>query len=258
VTLTTATATIRATRRHRVASRVALRLLADPIPTGELTFIFDATSPEVIAWAELHAAEMITIVGQKTKSKVRRLVAQMFNEGIAPVPAAAEIRKLVPLHPNQRAAVRALSKQLKDPKNFGKRITRFAPRPGVRELPGFRVRIPKRGLSAAAHARRVEQYRQLQLGWRARNIARTESIRAANEGQRQMWSQAQANGQISVDAKKEWSAAVGDQRTCPICEDLDGEQVPIDGDFSLGIDGPPAHPSCRCSTALVTPRSPTR
>lgn len=238
----------REVQRRRAVRRA---LQPEPIPTGTLTPVFDATNPEVLTWAEANAAKQITLVNASTKRGVRQLIVQMFNDGMAPDVIAREIRELVPLHKIQRDAVRTLERQLRDPDNFGKRITRFAPRDGVRELPGFRVRIPKNGLTEAALQRRLAQYRQMQLNWRARNIARTESIRAANEGQRQLWLQARRRGEIGDDAVREWSAAVGDNRTCPVCEGLDGTEAELEGTFPGGFDGPPAHQSCRCSTSLV-------
>ena len=249
-------ATVRELQRSRVVGRMLLAkrraLQPIPIPSGELQFTFDALNPEVITWAEVNAAKQITLVNAATKAGVRQLVLDMFTEGIAPAAAARRIRELVPRTRAQRTAYRRLERELLNPDNFGKRITRFAPRPGVRELPGFRVRIPPGGLSKAALNRRLAQYAQMQLNLRARNIARTESIRAANEGQRQAWKQARTRGEIGMNALREWTAATGDNRTCVVCEELDGETATLDGDFPGGIDGPPAHPSCRCSTSLVT------
>lgn len=253
--LSNVVATVRNIQRQRVVGRMLAErraLQPTPIPTGTLHFVFDATNPEVITWVEAHSATMIVGVDAGTKAGVRQIVGNMFNDGIAPAVAAREIRDLVPLHRLQKKAARALERQLRDPKNFGKRITRFAPRPGVRDLPGFRVRIPKRGLSEAALQRRMTQYRRMQLNLRSRNIARTESIRAANEGQRQLWLQARRRGEIGKDALREWSAATSDNRTCIVCQDLDGETATLKGDFPGGIDAPPAHPSCRCSTSLVS------
>ncbi len=253
--LSNAVATVRDVQRQRVVGRMLAErraLQPVPIPTGELQFTFDALNPEVITWAEVNAAKQIKLINAATRAGVRQLVLDMFNEGIAPAKAARQIRELVPLHKLQRDALKALERELRNPANFGRRITRFAPRPGVRELPGFRVRIPPRGLSEATLNRRLAQYARMQLNLRTRNIARTESIRAANEGQRQAWIQARSRGEIGKEAKREWTAATGDNRTCIVCEDLDGETATLDGDFPGGIDGPPAHPSCRCSTTLVS------
>lgn len=88
---------------------------------------------------------------------------------------------------------------------------------------------------------------------RAETIARTETIRASNQGQQLAWDQAVEEGLLTGDEKQTW-IVTPDDRLCPICEPLDGQtvalgaQFAVDGDF---IDSPPAHPNCRCTVGLV-------
>jgi SPP1 gp7 family putative phage head morphogenesis protein len=83
---------------------------------------------------------------------------------------------------------------------------------------------------------------------RAEMIARTESMDAANEGLTQGWDQAVEEGLLTGDEQKTWIAA---EDPCPECEEVDGETVPMDEDFSVG-DDPPLHPNCRCTMGLVS------
>jgi len=88
---------------------------------------------------------------------------------------------------------------------------------------------------------------------RAEVIARTESIQAANQGQLEAWNQALEDGLIGKHAKKVW-VTTPDDKLCPICEALDGEEVGLDEEFDVegeGVEAPPAHPNCRCVVALV-------
>jgi SPP1 gp7 family putative phage head morphogenesis protein len=96
----------------------------------------------------------------------------------------------------------------------------------------------------------VARYEERLLRNRARNIARTETILAAEEGRNQAWEQAQERGAIAQDQEREWLTAE-DERVCPICGPLDGERVGLREAFSGGFSHPPAHPQCRCSTVLV-------
>jgi len=87
---------------------------------------------------------------------------------------------------------------------------------------------------------------------RAETIARTESMRAANEGQSQLWDQATEAGLLTGNEKQEW-IVTPDDRLCPICEPMDGVTVGLDEMFDVDgdqIDGPPAHPNCRCTLGL--------
>jgi SPP1 gp7 family putative phage head morphogenesis protein len=82
---------------------------------------------------------------------------------------------------------------------------------------------------------------------RAEMISRTEAMDAANEGLAQSWDQAVSEGLLTGNEKKVWIAT---SDACPECEDVDGEEVPMDDDFSVG-DDPPLHPNCRCTMGLV-------
>lgn len=87
---------------------------------------------------------------------------------------------------------------------------------------------------------------------RADKIARTETMQASNDGQLEAWDQAEEAGLLTGDEQKEWIATDG-ERTCDICGDMDGETVDrgepfnVDGD---DLNGPPAHPNCRCTVGL--------
>lgn len=90
---------------------------------------------------------------------------------------------------------------------------------------------------------------------RAETIARTETMRASNEGQLEAWDQAVDAGLLTGVETKEW-ITTPDDITCPICEPMDGLQAPLNGLFDLPggegqIDQPPAHPRCRCTIALT-------
>lgn len=83
---------------------------------------------------------------------------------------------------------------------------------------------------------------------RAQLIARTETMMAANEGQRQAWQQAVEEGLLPQNATVSWIATeVG---ACPECEELDGETRSLDGQYP-GDVFPPLHPNCRCTEGIL-------
>ena len=69
---------------------------------------------------------------------------------------------------------------------------------------------------------------------RATVIARTETLRAHNEGRKVFYRE--------VGVKKVKWLTASDRRVCEICRNLDGKVFEIDE-----APGPPAHPLCRCS-----------
>lgn len=52
--------------------------------------------------------------------------------------------------------------------------------------------------------------------------------------------------------EKIWRTSI-DDRVCPICSPLEGEQKGINELFSAGVEAPPAHVSCRCYFEEVIP-----
>jgi len=80
---------------------------------------------------------------------------------------------------------------------------------------------------------------------RAEVIARTETIRTQEEG----------NLAVYKEAGFERKIWIANPECCPICEELDGVDVPIDDPYPYDDGGysdrmgPPAHPYCRCASA---------
>jgi hypothetical protein len=78
--------------------------------------------------------------------------------------------------------------------------------------------------------------------WQAVRIARTETLRAYCEGQRQAWVQRGVQN-------KQWINSGG---PCPVCDSITEAypgEVPINQAFSVSAgswQAPPAHPNCRC------------
>jgi len=117
------------------------------------------------------------------------------------------------------------------------------------------IRVSKGGASVAFTERRVEQYSRRLLNQRALMIARTETMTAANEGQRQLWAQAQRQGLLAEDRLKEW-IVTPDDRLCPICAPLQGETAPVGEPFpTTGKQAPPAHVMCRCAMGISAKRA---
>lgn len=84
---------------------------------------------------------------------------------------------------------------------------------------------------------------------RAELIARTETMIAVHEGQRQGWDQAIDKGLLTGDEQVEWIATSG---ACLICDELDGELRDLDGEYpDPGGEGPPQHPNCRCTEGIA-------
>lgn len=87
---------------------------------------------------------------------------------------------------------------------------------------------------------------------RAQLIAETETMAASNAGVQEAWDQAVEEGLLTGNELQVW-IVTPDEVLCPICEGLDGETAPLDGQFVFegeSYDAPPAHPRCRCTVGL--------
>lgn len=180
-------------------------------------FAFDETNPEATRWAEQHAAELVTAIAEDARATIRLVVREGFTHGVSPRQIAANLRATIGL--TERDAQAVMTRQLK---------------------------LVERGVEAEKATSAAERYATTLRNTRVMTIARTETMRAANEGQLQLWRQAQGAGMLPLTAMKEWITA----DPCPLCAPLNGEQVLVDQDFSVGTD-PPLHVRCRCTIGLV-------
>jgi SPP1 gp7 family putative phage head morphogenesis protein len=191
----------------------------------EVSIRFDVTNPRATEYIRQHTAQLIREFGQTNRQTIQHILQRSFNEGIPPAKTARMIRDTgIGLTTRQHIAV----------ENFRRRLEND----------------PEVDLNQAQIDSRAERYANRLLRHRTETIARTETISASVEGQKELWREARDEGLIDANTKREW-IAVEDGRTDDICLDLDGEQAPLDGTYPGGIYGPPVHPNCRCAEKLV-------
>jgi len=187
-------------------------------------FRFDGLNPEAQRVAERQAAAMVTAISEETRAAIRALIARSIREGIPPYDAGRMIRGMIGLTDRQAQAAA-----------------------------NYREELINQGLEMGRVNTLLDRYVEKKIRDRAESIARTETMAALNEGSRESWRQAQEEGLLGKDAKKEW-IVTPDDRLCPNCAPMDGVQVPLEAKFHtpLGdVDGPPLHPQCLPGDALV-------
>lgn len=208
---------------------------------------FDAVNERAVRYAADTAARLVTNIQEDVRSAIRDVIVTGQRGNLTVWQQARQIRQMVGLTQRDSRAVLRISEGMAEDE-FGMRdIDRITSRMSTRLL------------------RR-----------RAENIARTETIRAANMGTQLGWEAAADQGLLPQTTRKVW-IATEDSRTCPICAVLDGQTVAMPTTFdvseqatSFNVSGdtisvaetkplarptttrtPPAHPSCRCTVALV-------
>lgn len=188
-----------------------------------VAYRFDIANPETLAFLRSYEMGMIREVTAETQLAVRGIVEEAFKFGGHPRDQAKRIRSLVGLTQRGAIAVRNYEDALRE-----------------------------EGRAEDQIARMTERYRQRMLKLRATTIARTETIRASNQGAVAAWRGAAAKGLLSrATFRMQW-LVTPDDRTCPNCAPVPGLNdggVPLGGIFKtpLGnVDAPPLHPNCRC------------
>lgn len=120
-------------------------------------------------------------------------------------------------------------------------------------LERYREKLEVDGLRGEKLERRVQQRADAMRRQRAETIARTETVRARNQGHLSEWTQMQAEGDLPSQARKRWVAAY--KIACPVCQELHQHPpIPLRTPFPSGLGAvmaPPAHPNCRCALVVV-------
>lgn len=210
---------------------------ARPIkPKVDFSMSFNKTNPNSLKFASNRAGQLITSIDELTRVAVNRIITEAFNNQIDVMTTAARIKNIIGLHPQWADAV-----------------TKFE----IREI----ARLVKAGFKEGEAKTRARasatEYSDRLKEARAKTIARTEIQIAQNEGRYEGWKQASEAGYVDPSSTKTWIIA-RDERTCPICLELDGETVPWNGIFSNGMERPVAHPNCRCTMIINYPDRGTR
>lgn len=200
------------------------------LPKG-MKISFDQTNPVAVDWVKAHAAELVTQnVIPTSQEAIRAIIQRSFEQGITASDAARLIREHIGILPRHADAVERYRQAL---------IKRFKDQGSL--------------VWEADSTRLAGRYAQQLINYRAKNIARTETIRASNQGQKELWSQAVDEELLApAEWEREWIADET-ETTCEICQGLDGKRAPLlNGTFPGGYDMPPdPHPSCRCGVGLV-------
>lgn len=199
-----------------------------------LDFQFNLESPNARAWAEQNAADLVTAVTDVTRDGIKTIIENAYS-GRDVTMTARDVRELLE----------------RDLSGLGGLTGRDA-----NAVHSYRNQLEEQGAPDidGKVGRLADRYRSA----RSENIARTEILRATNAGQSEFWQQIADAGLVdAATSRREWLLTEGS--ACPLCQELadmdENQDVGIDEQFTTPdgdqIDGPPLHPSCRCTTNLI-------
>jgi uncharacterized protein with gpF-like domain len=221
---------------------------------GSLNISFGITNPQTVNFLRTYEMGLIRAMSQDALASVRTAIQAGVAAGRNPIDTARDVRQFIGLTDSQTKAVLnyrnaltqgsrdALSRQLRD-RRFDPTVARAARGESV--------------LSNDQIDNMVSRYAARYLKYRSETIARTESIRALNAGNLQLWNQAAASGKVDAQTvTRKWITA-GDDRVRDSHAALDGAEVglnePFDSDQGpIMYPGDPSAPAsmtinCRCT-----------
>lgn len=209
-----------------------------------LEISFDLMNPESANFIQSYTFNLIQQVSADTRDAIQQVVLRAFREGGHPYEQAREIKRVIGLTARQEQAVASYRAALQQGGSALRDALSRSLRDGRYDPTLIRAMQDQTSLRREYIDKLVARYRERFIQYRARNIARSETIRAANKGQRELWRQARQQGLIPFTARRKWIIS-GDDRTCPLCMKLDGKMASLDEEFAPGILEPPdPHPSC--------------
>lgn len=240
-------------RTFREAAKAAMTKL--PLKIEE-QLSFNLLNPRSVDFLQQYEFELIREISTGTAEAIRNVMLRAFQDGIPPREAAREIRQVIGLTSRQTQAVG----------NFQRALAESTP-DSLRQILERELRDRRHDatirraieedivLTREQIQTMTERYYQRFLRHRAEMIARTETIRASSAGQHALFLQAEEQGLINRQAVQRKWVVSGDERTCEICNGLNGQKTGLNEPFPGGYFYPPdPHPSCRCSVVLTFTR----
>lgn len=217
-------------------------------------YAFSLSDPRVDAAILALILLLTTEIHDEARQVVITIIMAGLTDGDAPIEIARTVSEQIGLNAKQRVAVQnyraalesrskmALQRALRDPQ-----YDRL-----VQEI------IDGAPIDPAMIDKMVQAYAERTIAHRADTIARTEAVRASNQGLHEAYLQAVRSGVFpEASVRRFWQTAL-DEGVCPICEaipDKNETGVAVDDPFDTDIgpvDNPPVHVSCRCSVRVRT------
>ena len=213
---------------YGVAGRQATGLVDDAL---RITIGFDTVNSRAVRHLQAVRLRLISEITEQQREAISQSLIDGLTRGLNPRQQAIDVRRSIGLTAPQRRAVEnyrlalergsadALDRQLRD-----RRSDRTVQR-AIRE---------GRPLSARQIDSMVERYRSRTLRYRARVIARTESLRAVHAGADEGYRQILESASVDVaEIERTWNTA-RDERVRPTHVAASGQKRGLDESFVVG------------------------
>lgn len=213
---------------------------------------FNALHPNVVLFAREQAGALIVALSAEQLETVRIVLALGQVHGLTYAEQARALREVVGLPPNWARAPLNLAQELREGRFTESR------RLSAIDKQQIRSRLKNGTIDEPFIQKMQARYAQSLTNRRALNIARTETLRAANHGQREEWLQARDQGVLPSTVRRVWIVTPDDRlrETHAAIPFMNQAGVPLDQPYMTPLGpsmGPPLETNCRCSEGLIFP-----
>ena len=187
---------------------------------SEITDAKFAYNPQwqwITAWTKTEGSTLITRITNDQLAGVQALIRHFtVEEPIDPMAAARFLRPTIGLTKQQGGWMLA-----------------------------YRERLIEEGIRGAQLEKQLTRKAEWYLRSRAKIIANNEMHNAWGHGQSNTMKQAIGEGRFP--GRQVWKTWFAGARACHVCADMDGEKVPFDESYSIGVSVPSdTHIGCQC------------
>ena len=210
-----------------------------------ISLAFDQANPRALDALSRQRFDLVQALVTEQKDNLRRVLLEGSRQGLNPRVQARMLGDSLGLTPGQMQAVA----------NYRRLLEEGSQRATRRALHDSRVK-DVRNLTPAQIDRLVDNYRTRYIRYRAEVVARTEALRAVNQGTSEMFEQLRERGIIDQEVSQQWHTA-RDSRVRGHHRSMHGQVREIGEPFISGrgnrllYPGDPSAPAndvvqCRC------------
>ena len=213
---------------------------------------FNTTDPKVLDAVASLETRVVNGLGAEVRETVRQHIAIGLNDGKGPRAIARGIRPSIGLAPNQEEAVRNFRLALEGDPTKGSPLTRK-----LRDRRFDRTLAKGEALTTKQMDAMENAYRRRWIAHNAETQARSFTLDAQRQGQRNAWESAAGDGLVDRGRLMHTWVTTMDGRERPEHAAMNGESVPFDQPYSNGqmIPGETDF-NCRCTERFTQSRQP--
>ncbi len=224
---------------------------AQVLDTAGFPAQFNAVHPDVVLFARDQAADLVVRTTKDVKEAIRTVLAVGAQQGLTTAQQAIAIREVIALPPNWVKAPMHLADDIRN----GRMASATARRLSAVDKQMIRSRMLRGTANETFIGRMQKRYAERLLNRRARNIARTETLRSANFGQQNSWEQAMQQGALPADSVRFWivtpDSRLSEEHAGIPDMNPNGRRMDEPFETTEGFHMyPPSRPNCRCGIGL--------